>query len=306
MLLTLTFAAPYAAAQDVSRPSPTASPRDITERSRDEGIGFSLKPFGLHTFESDLRDSPASVSITRAGIELGLTGALSEGLRWTLAVEYEASWYNWSDAGSILPGGQQPLGEVHDLGLRPGLVYAFDARWSVGLLGIIEFAGERDTDIGDAATYGAIGFASYTVSDDLSLTFGGGFQTRLENDTTFIPAIGIKWNINDRLTLSTLGPGARLTGAINDQWSAFLFGSYSSREYRLADDGAIRDGVVRDRRATLGVGVSYAVGPRLSFELTSGVDVYQKFFFDDENGDRVNALRTKPAPFVGLSGTFRF
>lgn len=300
MLISSTFAqAPAAEPTD-------AAPAALTKVEPSRGLSIGQTPRVEHTFDADIRNTPASVSITRAGLALDLSAPFADRWAWTLTVDYEASFYNFSDSSTLLPSGDDPLDTVHDLTFRPGLAYVVDNNWSVFGGGIIEFAGESGADIGDAATYGGFAGARYKLSDKLSLSLGFAVQSRLENSASFFPLLGVDWQISDRVRLSSFGPGLRLTANINDDWAVFIAGTFHRREYRLDDDGSIPSGIIRDRRARFGAGVSYAPCDMVKLELFGGVDAFQRFYFDDENGHRVASEKTQSAPFIALSAAIRF
>lgn len=287
-----------------------------TETSNADGeagkrsISVSLTPLYEHVFDTDLRSSEGSVQINRAGAALELSGRIGDGARWSFETFYEASWYNFNTTPDLIPSGANPFQEVHLLRFTPTLLYVIDRQWSVLAGGFVQFAGERDADLGDSATYGGFGAVNYAISDSLSFSGGLRVASQLESDASIIPFLGVTWAINDKLTLSTRGPRVELAAKATDLLTARLFGAYESREYRLAENSEIPEGVIRDRRARIGFGLDFkawnapACSGTLSIE--TGIDVYQRFYFDDENGDRVGADRTQPAPFVALRGEVVF
>jgi hypothetical protein len=296
-------------------PAALAQPRTQVSQEREGtaaggdqsgGWNVSLTPSYEHVFDTDLRSSQGSIQINRAGAELEFGGRLGSRARWGLTTSYEVSWYNFNNTPDLIPSGENPFQEVHMLRFTPTLAYSIDQQWSVLGGAIVQFAGERDADIGDSATYGGFVAANYAISDKLSLSFGVRAATQLESDASVFPFVGVTWAINDTLTLRTRGPRVELAAKASEHLTARIFGAYDSREYRLSDDSAIPDGVVRDRRGRVGFGLDWSACSAATITLEAGVDVYQRFFFDDENGERVGADRTKPAPFIGLRGELRF
>lgn len=267
---------------------------------------IALTPTYEHVFDTDLRASRGSVQINRAGAELELGGALGDRARWGLTTAYEVSWYNFNNTPDLIPSGANPFQEVHSIRMTPTLAYSFDQTWSILGGPIIQFAGERDADVADSGTYGGFFAVNYVVSDKLSLSFGATASTQLEADARAFPFVGITWAINDTLTLRTRGPRLELAAKANQFITARLFGSFDSRDYRLSDDSEIPDGVVRDRRGRIGFGLDWRPCNPALITLETGVDVYQRFYFDDSNGNRVGADRTKPAPFLALRAELQF
>lgn len=299
------------------------APLIASESSHTPGAGPSVQPAerglvasltfrGTHTFDADQREGStstnASVSVTRASGNLSLSAPITESWRWTVDFSAEGSWYNWANVGGLVPGagGRQPIGDALDITILPGLAYNLDDEWTIVAGGIVEFAGEPEAELGSSTTYGGYAGAQYRVSKNLSLTFGARVQTRLRRSTSFFPLIGARWQINDKVTLASEGPGGRVSVKLDPDWSISLFGRYERREFRLADDGAIEEGIVRDTRIPIGIALSWQIGESLRASIEGGAIVYQEFTFDDRAGQRLGRSRTAPAPFVGLSAQLTF
>ncbi len=264
-------------------------------------LSFTITPRGEYTFESSLRKSDAEVSISRAGVDFDLGYQASERLRLSFGIEGEASWYNFSNFGSILPNANDPIDDAYLVRFAPGARFAIDRSWSIVGGGIIEFAGERDVSLGDAGTYGGFGGVGYRFSDDLLLTAGVIIKSRLEDDVLVVPLLGVRWQINDRLSLENETLGFRLSAKVSDQIVCSIFTRYEIRDYRLADDSSIPDGVLEDSRVPVGATVKWTPSPNVALALSAGAIVWQRFEFLDAQGVRLADDRTRPAAFVGLS-----
>ncbi|MBY0313864.1 MAG: porin family protein [Phycisphaerales bacterium] len=308
-----------AAAQEAAQTTPAtdAPPVDqgaetageISQGGRVSGpppFTFTITPKGEHTFESSMRRSDAEVSISRAGANLDFGWQVRERLRLTFGVEGEASWYNFSNFNSILPNALDPIDDAYLVRFAPGVRYGIDDRWSVLLGGIIEFAGDRDVSLGDAATYGGFGGVGYRVSDDLFVTAGVIVKSRLEDDVLVVPLLGVRWQINDRLSLENETLGLRFSAKASDQLTASIFARYEIRDYRLSDQSSIPDGVLEDSRIPVGATLKWSPSRNLAIAFSAGAIVWQRYEFKDSNGDDVANDRTRPAAFVGLSAEISF
>lgn len=267
---------------------------------------FTITPKGEHTFESSMRRSDAEVSISRAGVDLDFGWQVRERLRLTFGIEGEASWYNFSNFGSILPNALDPIDDAYLVRFAPGVRYRIDERWSVLAGGIIEFAGDRDVSMGDAATYGGFGGVGYRVSDDLLVTAGVIVKSRLEDDVLVVPLLGVRWQINDRLSLENETLGLRFSGKVNDQLTASIFARYEIRDYRLSDQSSIPDGVLEDSRIPVGATLKWSPSRNVALAFSAGAIVWQRYEFKDSNGDDVANDRTRPAAFIGVSAEISF
>lgn len=303
-----------AATEDASAQSPApasatgqnsgARPTSVDEQAPKWSL--SLRPGFEHTFDAELRDSGATSSVTRAGVSAGLSVSVTEQFRVFLNGEFESSWYRWRDVQTLLPSGRKPIGNAFLARFTPGAAYSIDNEWSVLGGAIIEYAGERGVDWSRAATYGGYGGVKYRVNDSLAFTGGLIVKSRLEDDTLVVPLVGVEWAINDKLTLASDDLGLKLSAKINEQWQASIFGKFELRDFRLKDDGAISEGVVRDSRIPIGATVRWTPTPRVSVELSGGAVVYQRWTFDDRDGNRVETDRTRPAGFVGINASIGF
>jgi hypothetical protein len=285
--------------------------RDATRPTRTEPLeqrsfSLSFRPRAEHTFDADLRDSNGSVAVSRAGATLGLAVPLGERTRLLINTDAEFSRYDFSDASDLLPSGRDPLDDAWMVRLSPGVVVGLDETWSITGGAIVEIAAESGADVSDAITYGGFFGARYRWSPTLTTTFGAIAKSRLEDDVIVVPLLGVEWQITDRVVLLNEGLGLKLRADLSEQWRAGVFARFELRDYRLADDGALPDGVLRDQRVPLGLSIEWRPSPSVQVELSGGAVVYQKYTFDDSNGNKVESDRTRPAPFIGLTATFAF
>jgi len=302
---------PAAASGPASAASSAPDLRDATRPTRaqpqdDRGFNLSFRPRVEHTFDSDLRDSDGSVATTRAGATLGFATSLGERTRLLINADGEWSRYEWSDAGDLLPSGLDPIEDAYLFRLSPGVVYSLNDDWSLTGGAIIEIGAASGADVGDAITYGGFFGARYRWSDRFTTTFGIIAKTRLEDDAIAVPLLGLEWQITDRVMLKNEGLGLKLTADLNEQWRAGLFARWELRDYRLADDGSVPDGVLRDQRVPLGVSIEWRPSPAVQIELVGGAVVLQSYEVETDDGDRVQSDRARPTPFIGLIGTIAF
>ncbi len=271
-----------------------------------DGVDFTLRANGNITFQSDLRDNPGSVAVYRAGASLNLTASPAENWRVDVDFSEEASWYNFRGATTIIPGTARPFHEMHQVRLAPTATHELDDEWSYFFGGIVEFSAERDADFGDAFTGGGLVGARYAFTDTFALSFGIIAKTRLEKNALFFPLIAVEWQITDKVRLTTRGLGGALTYTINDHWTFEAFAEYEAREYRLDDTGPNISGIVRDRRAPVGIGFAWKPTGQIELNLRGGAIVYQQFRTDTSTGVNLTEVRTQPAGFVWFGGSLAF
>ena len=279
---------------------------EISKQGLIDGVDFTLKATGEVAFQTDLRDNPGNVTVYRAGLNLALFTTPAEDWRAGVEISEEGSWYNFRGATTIIPGTDRPFHEMHDLRFSPSASHVLNKEWSYFFGGIFDFSFERDADFGDSFTAGGFVGARYAFSDDFALSFGALARTRIEKSTLFLPILGVEWKVNDKVRLVTRGLGGTLTYQINERWGFELFGEYEAREYRLDDTGPDANGVIRDRRAPVGVGLTWKPSGQTEVTLRGGAIVYQQFRADNSAGVNLTETRSEPTGFVSLSGVIRF
>jgi hypothetical protein len=296
---------PAGAPGSADMPAPPSTPREPVSGARTvpEGqrLTFTLIGAGDVMFRTDLDDSPGDVSIVRAGGGLEVGVPIGDRARLSGLFFGEQSWYDFKNATGLVPGTDDPLDEAYRLVLRPLLSWQIDERWGVFGAASLNWGAENGGDLSDAFTVAGFGGVRYSFSDKLSLSLGGGAATQLEDSTEFIPVIGIDWQIDEATRLSTTGVegiGARLTHGFADAWAVTLQAGYESREFRLADDNALSEGVLRDRRVPIGVGVAWTPSHAVSVEVMGGVVGWQELRFDDRDGNEVSEVNGDPAGFL--------
>jgi opacity protein-like surface antigen len=271
---------------------------------------ITLTPRVNHTFESDFDDADGESSVTRGGADLNILYPMSERLQLTLGLDGEYSWYRFAGRDPDVLGGRDLDGLLDDavkIDILPGFRYGINDRWTVIAGAIVEFAGEPDADVGDSATYGGFGGARYAFSDNFALTLGAGVKSRLEDNVQVLPFIGLEWKINEQFRLTSRGPGLNLAAKVSETVAATIGFQYESRDYRLDDDHEFfGEGVARDTRFPIRVGVEWAPSKLISVEAFTGVVVWQEFEFLDRDGQKQFETNSDPAPFVGINCSIKF
>ena len=166
---------------------------------------------------------------------------------------------------------------------------------------------ESSADVGNAWSGGGFGVVGFRVSDRLSLGFGAGASSQLEDDPFVFPVVTIEWQITDRLRLENEMLGVRLTFEVNDRLDLYARGAYERREYRLDDGHAlIGEGVFRDTRVPLGFGVSWRPVEGLDVGLEAGASLLTELEFETSGGREVEETDADAAPYIALRVRYSF
>ncbi|CAE7173923.1 phoA [Symbiodinium necroappetens] len=241
----------------------------------------------LIAFETDLDDTAGDVSSASTRLRLQLDGDVSDDFSTSLAFTGTFVDYEFSGVTDPFLASPEAIDDAYELGVRLIGRHTFDETWSAVGGGFTRAGFADNADIDDAFTYGGFIAAGYRSSDVFSIDFGVLVSTRLEDDLFVIPYVGIRWQIDETLTLSSNGLGGRLDAKLDDSWTVYIHGRYESHEYRLDDDFApAPGGVIRDDSYPVGVGVRFAPSRDFSITLEGGIIFGREFeFFDDSEND---------------------
>jgi hypothetical protein len=272
----------------------------------DRPVTITLNATGQAVFKTDLKDSPGDVSIYRVGVGAELGIPIRERGLLTAGFDGEYSVYDFKEATGLIPGTADPLDDAFrdTFSLRYAHQHSADWAWLVG--GSVRASGDTNADLGDTITYGVFAGATHTFNDRFSATLGASVRTRLEDDPRVLPLLMFDWRIADRWRLRTTGTTGILSYELDDEWTLTLDAGWNEREYRLADDGSLPDGVLRDQRLPVAVGLVWNASDTVSIHARGGAIAWQEYTIDNSNGDEVSQVESDPAGFIELGGSVRF
>jgi hypothetical protein len=304
-------------AQPTGRPGPQPAATGVpdivnrqsdAERERRGGLQSELSLRGDLTLRSDLSEGGGDVAVRRAGYDVNLTYAFSRQVIGSLTLGSDWAWYDFEGAGGLIAGTGKPWGQLSQSSISPRVIIVQDQTWSYLVGGSLTAAGESDADLGDSLRWSALGALRYQASESLGLTFGVVAASRLERATQFVPLIGLTWRIDDKTTLDVggRGLGVELRTKLEDAWTLSLSAGFDNAEYRLNDEAPLAEGIVRDQRVPLLVGVTWSPASSVEVGVRVGAVVYQEFTVYDRRGDELSETNTDPAAMIGLSASLKF
>lgn len=319
----LLTAAAAGQAQDPPQPSaPAPIPPEMkpaaepVEPQRPERLSFNVRGGSILTFETDLDDSPGSVAVWRAGGGVGASFWLTEQVRLGASFDTEVSWYDFDDAVGLVPGTDDPLDRAQETSFDAGVLYFHSKEWAWFAGGGVTIGAEEGADIGDAITGGGTIGARWQMDPRFALNFGLAARTRLEEDPLVLPLIGFDWTVNESVRVSSSGPGvfaatdslgARVFAQVSEDVTVMLGGRWKLREFRLDESDTIAsEGVFRDARFALDVGLLWQPVENISLGLIGGVIPWQEYTIDDEDGNEISEVNSDPAGFIAFGGRITF
>lgn len=294
---------------DRARPDPEIVQDDLTEE-KPSALSFKLHGAYRHEFETEIKGSDANFQVDRVFGGIGIGYRMSPELNLRGSFDYEYSDYRFQKADTLIPGvtSGNPFDAFHTLTFSGGLDYHLDEFWTISGTGFVRSAYEEGADFGDGVTGGGFGFVTYRFNSDLALGFGLGVTSRLEDDALVLPVLFIQWRIDDQWSVRSDGLGARLNWAASPEFSVFLNARYERDEWRLDDNrGDVSEGVLRDRRVPIGLGVDWRPIAGLTITGEVSVFVYRELEFLNDRGRSVVEEKTDEImPALGFRVEWRF
>jgi hypothetical protein len=306
--LALALAAPVSHAQDGTSGRPDTPPE--AEMGRDEDtsrVRISFRAEQRAYFSSDLRGTDGDVYTARSEAGVSIRSQLSEDFSLDFGFGGGYTRYEFDGANDPFFTSNGAIEDAYTTSVRLGGRQRIDETWSVVGGGFVRASLADGADFEDALEGGGFIAAGYRESDDFSIDFGVLASSRLEDDPLVVPYVALTWAIDDRLTLTTTGIGARLDAKIDEEWSVFLRARYESFDYRLDDDFApAPGGVMRDESFPIGVGVEYAPSRKLRLRLEGGVTVARELEFFDDDERELRKIETDPGAYLGIRVSIAF
>ena len=292
--------------------------QDNTADGADAGRApvFRLNLRGLHYFSADLDEDATDsgdVSVSRFGPLASLEIPIGEVSSITIAGEFTYSFYDFDGTG-LFEDDNELLSDAYELGLSATWSSRLGDEWTYFIGGGGRLSAESGADTSDALTARVFGGLGYRVSDQFTIGAGVGVSTELDDDVLVVPFLSAFYQINDDWWFGAGGGpaaagrtlGATLTWQAQPDLGVSLTGAWDRREFRLADDGPIPDGIATDSRVDVVLGVNWGVVDRVTLRVEAGASVWQEYEFEDEDGDEVLDTGTDPSAFVGASIGFEF
>lgn len=295
-------AAPSAAARMRSR-------HDYLEKiadTRDPELFFDLKLDGSFRPQSDFDNGHGSARVQRMGWDAEIGTRLSATSSFSVDVRAEATFYDFQGATTLVPGSNRPFNDVYETSIGTQLTSAIGDRTSFFTSVDFMLSGEDSAKFGDAASVGAITGARFQARDDLALSLGIDFRTRLEDDPWVIPFLGLDWKISERWRLQFEGTQGRLGVDLADDWTLFGEARYEMRQYRLNDSNPLPSGVARDEEIDIGTGLEWRPKRGVKLAVSGGLVAWQELSTFDQHGTKIDESELDPGFYGAISLSLAF
>ncbi len=299
---------PLATAQGSGQPAAAEAGAPQPEGLPPPSAELSLS--GQHNFASDFTDAEGEVAVSRAAADVGMTFATSQRGRLTFGLGAERSMYSFDNATGFVSGSEEPWDDIMTAQASLRFSRQHDGAWSYFAGVDITSSAQDGAEFSDSLTYG--GALGVMYGDSRSLRYGValGVHTRLEDDASVFPIPIVSWKFDERWTLAS-GPRrgggqVSLSYQAMDELELSLNVGFESRDFRLADDAPVTNGVGRDSRLPVSVAAKWKVHPQVTVSGEVGANFNQEFTLDDESGNRVNKLDADMGFFAGVGVSISF
>lgn len=273
-------------------------------------IRVSLHGGALYQFETDLEESDGEFDVWRAGVGLTARTEFTEEISLSLRGDYQ---YDLYDFHSETLGDDDLWKDIHTISVGAIINFEISDDWELFAGPVLQFSFEGGAQGGEAVTFGGIFGVAYRASSTLTIGAGFGVTSQIEEVARFFPVFILNWQITDRLAMRNsplVGAGVRdgleLVYEFDDRWEAAIGGGYYFSRFRIEGEGIFEDGVGEDTAIPLWLRISHDCTENFKVNIYGGVLAGGELRLEDEDGDGISSSDYDPAPFVGISGTYRF
>lgn len=273
--------------------------------------GFAFRTGYDHMFQSDL-NSGGEVSRDSFQASLGGRWGVADKVHFTPRFIYELNAFNISNEAQRESG--IAWGNINQYTLVGIADWAITEKWA--LLGgpLFRLAGEGSGAFNNGFTGGGLLGFNYQTGEDLSIGFGIGVISQLEDDPAIIPIPMVRWHFVEPLTLKVgidqlggrTGLGPELIWHLSKELDFGVGAQYQRRRYRLNDHGFNSKGIGEDSGAPFFARLAWKPMAAAVVEVFAGVVAAGELKTQDKNGNNTVDKGFDATPTLGLRGEYRF
>lgn len=251
------------------------------------------------TTRADVGGSPGSVRVQRSALAGNLIFGPEHDLQISLPVDWETSTYAFRDAPAIFPGGVTRVRNVQQIVFTPNIEVKVNEHWGVFGGGLLIDAGQYDAD--DTATYGGFAGAIWRPDKTLTIRFGLGARSQLEDDAQVLPAFWMEWKLDERTRLTSQGNNLRFEYDFAPAWCVKVDVAYEQRAYRFNDSSPGARAVFRDTQIPLTARLEFVPHAATRFEAWIGANLSREFTVDLQKDQRFSRSHASPSLIIGVN-----
>lgn len=210
-------------------------------------------------------------------------------------------WFPSQGGNQVIPD------DAGSIAVSAGIRQKFLDDWTFTVLGSIGmYSAEWSASGSDSINFDATATIGYTFSESLQAFVGVAVFPQFQ--IPVLPAVGVRWQINDQWNLNLVMPKPTLEYEFAPGWKAYGFGQLAGGRFRTASDfGSPSRANLGNRWLSYldiraGGGLSWSPSPVITLRAEAGSSLYREFEFDGA-GFSVDA---GPALFTSSSLSIRF
>jgi hypothetical protein len=264
---------------------------------------------GIAQFDTDL-DSGGSFHW--AGVIASASVYRQFAQRWGAGLSVQYDYQQWHFGNPVKFGGVAPWRDLYLPQVGATFMYALTEEWQVVVTPTVGWAYTNGASTGDALNYGAVVIASKDFSPTLNLGLGAAVFRQIDKTRVF-PFLSVDWKIDDRWRLANPfqagpagGAGLELVYSPSEEWQAGFGGTYRSFAFRLAQDGAIPNGIGENSFIPVFVRLTRNIGKQAQVDLYGAALVNGTLKVKNQEGNQLARDDYGVAPAVALTFRYRF
>ena len=273
---------------------------------RDFRRRFDADVTGERSLPAAFPDARGTLVVTRVNGSFDGRVALNASTLLQPRAVAEATWYRFSDVDRVVPGTGPLIDHARLARIAPMVERRFYGGWGLGAGPILQTAGASGADVSETLTWGMEAYARIPLRSRAGLRIGASFETRLDDSIEWWPVLAIEGAEPGRLSVEGRGSGLRVGYAFTPTLSLGLDGRYDRRDFRLAPDSRVPDGVWRDRRWAVGADVSWKPRPCVEVYGTVWRNLFHDVSVGDRDGRTLLEASMRPSWQFGLTVSLQF
>lgn len=289
------------AAHEEKVPEQTPEPEGLLPFFRGIQLLMPMTVSGIYRAPSDIQDTNGQMRSWSMGANLA-TRHMSEAGIFYGSLDYRYTDYKFSGVTAPFSDTERVLAYVrYERGLS--------AEWGVFVDASGGFAAEKDAHLQDGASGRFGGGVRYVVSPDLVLYAGAQVMTRLSDNASVFPFIGLSWKIDQHWSLNASNGLVLSYDVFADSSLRLNLGcSYTSSTFRMVDDtwgGVARSRALEVQEVPLSLSVTQELGRSSYVRASVAGLLYSKYKFRS-GGAGAGEFKSDPAVMFGLEAGVRF
>lgn len=260
----------------------------------------------IHKFKGDL-DGGGDVTFDRYYAKVGALLHQDDDLFVALGAGYVVDRHDFAPIWDA-------WGTIRHATLSTPIRWKMNDSWTWSSVVSVGSSAESGADRGDSYNWSLVTSWDYKYSDTLSFGPGFSYVDEIEDSASIFPIVSLRWQMTDRLLLST-GPTEGVNSGANvfvrydydDKWGFTGGISYTNSRFRLSRNNWMQPNGVGEESYGVVYGIAkYRAAETLSVSFIAGYMFTGEYVVHDSNGNETGTRDTDAAPVLGVSLNYEF